>query len=212
MYPDIIIAAASESDALKLSKHLRKRGIFAQALSFDRALKLKEAPALVAVASKTYSSKAYAVLLYVNSHLPDTKAFLLGDEAGYTSADINARLSYTLVNKDNCISDAVSKTLGFNFAFAERNFTASDLSETPLIYFRGTRLFLTETEAQIVHALASLDREYLSAEELASYMNILPRSVSSYVSSVNRKANALTGKAMIFSYRKMGYSLSPPKH
>ena len=207
MYPHIIIAYAAEPEALKLKRQLRKRGIFTEISDFDGILKLKTPPELVIILSKSYSSRAYAALLYVRSRLPGCKTFVIGDTSDYTNVDIDSSGSYTLADKGNCISDEISRLTGFDFTYAKRSKTASDLSDLPLVYFRGTRLFLTETESQIVHLLAVIDDICLPIERIAAYVDLAEKSVSSYVSSINNTSRLLTGENMIFNRRKQGYSL-----
>lgn len=207
MYPSIFIAAAIEAEGHKLSKQLRRRGVFSEVTTFERILKLKESPALLIVISKTYSSKAYAALLYAKVRLSGTKTMLIGDSSEYTNADIDSCRSYTLANKDNCISDDISRLTGYLFTFAERNSVASDMSDTPFTYFRGTRMFLTDPESQVVHILASFDEHCVSMPDIARFINVRAKSISSYVSSINQKSRNLTGEAMIFSVRSKGYSL-----
>lgn len=212
MYPRIIITATSEKEAFKLNKSLRMRGIFTEIMTFDQALNLKESPTVIVVMSKKYSSKAYAILWNAKAKLSGTRTISVGDADDYEGADIDYRLFYTVGNKGNRISDSISKLVERNFAFAERNAVTTDFSGTPFIYFRGTRILLSDNESQIVHILASFEDEFIAPAVIASYVHLSFKSISAYVSTINKTARHLTGHNMIFSSRiKKGYSLFDPR-
>ncbi len=211
MYPRIIITAASEKEAFKLNKSLRMRGIFTEIMTFDQAIKLKESPDVIVVMSKKYSSKAYAILWNAKAKMTGVRTVSVGDASCYTGADIDFRLYYTVGNKDDCVSGSISKLTRRNFTFAERSSVVSDFSDTPFIYFRGTRILLSDNESQIVHILASFDDEFISPKAIAGYVHLSLKSISAYISVINKKARLLTGHNMIFSSRiKNGYSLFEP--
>lgn len=211
MYPRIIITAASEKEAFKLNKSLRMRGIFTEIMTFDQALKLKESPNVIVVMSKKYSSKAYAILWNAKAKLMGTRTICVGYADDYEGADIDYRLFYTVGNKGRCISESISKLVKRDFAFAERNTVTTDFSDTPFIYFRGTRILLSDNESQIVHILASFEEEFVAPAVIAGYVHLSFKSISAYVSTINKKARTLTGHNMIFSSRiKKGYSLFDP--
>lgn len=211
MYPRIIITASSEKEAFKLNKSLRMRGIFTEIMTFDQALKLKESPDIIVVMSKKYSSKAYAILWNAKAKLTRVRTISVGDADDYEGADIDYRLFYTVGNKGGCISNSISKLAKRDFASAERNGVVSDFSGTPFIYFRGTRILLSDNESQIVHILASFDEEFVAPALIASYVHLSFKSISAYVSTINKTARLLTGHNMIFSSRiKKGYSLFDP--
>lgn len=212
MYPHIIIAAAIEPEAFKLNKKLRLRGIFTEITTFEKVLKLKESPDLIIVVSKSYSSKAYAALLYAKARLTGTKTLLIGDASEYTNVDIDSVISYTIANKDNCISNKIIDICGQNLSFAKYGYLTSDLSDTPFVYFRGTRLLLSDSESQILHAVISFsenfDVGYVPNSVIASCFCVLEKSVTSYAAGINQKARLLTGHNVLSHVRGKGCLLS----
>ncbi len=207
MYPRIIVTSALPEEAEKLARRLYKRGIFAQTMSFDSALKLTESPELIIIMSKKYSSKAYAVALYVKAKLFNVKTLFVGRIKEYREAEIDLWTLYTPVNNGNRVSDAVYGLFDFNFTFAEYGHVASDLSGTPFLYFRGTRIFLTDTEHYIVHAFAAFGKATVSSHEIASRLGLKDKSIVSYASSINKKTVHMTGRKMIHTVYNEGYSL-----
>ncbi len=207
MYPRIILASAKPDEARHLAKRLHGRGIFPEVMTFDELLSKREPSELIIIMSRKYSSKAYACFIHAKTRLGGVKTLCVGNTAGYTDAEIDRAAKYTSVDKDGCISDAVSFLLGRPFTFAELGYIASDLSSTPFLYFRGTRIFLTDTEHYLVHAIASYGSDEVPTEALAKMMCLSCSSISSYASSINRKTQLITGKNMLYPVRNIGYSL-----
>ncbi len=211
-YPDIIVSANTESEAKKLQKALRKRGIFTRYVSLDEVTELKAPIDLLIVMSKKYSSRAYAALLYAKRKLHNIKTMIVGDALQYADADIDAVVTYSNVDNGDCISEVVSRLLGRCFTFAECLYTASDLSDAPFVYFRGTRIFLSEREAYIVHLLAVFGEDRADHTTLSALVGLTGRSISTYIYSINKKSRELTGYNMIFTNGVAHYSLFKPEH
>lgn len=203
-YPKIVVATDNVTSALSFKRKLACHGVFASFLSFDDARRSLDNFDILILFSSKYSSAAMALITLLRKTNTDLPTIIFAPDDVSDRYNLVARNCYTTAVFDNCILNAIDEHSNIDVFTSQTQHIVTHLYDEGFIVYRGVRLYLTDTEAALVHYLA-LSQEYAASAELADALGVSVSSIPVFVNSINNKAKQFTASPMIRSKRSQGY-------
>ncbi len=204
-YLKIAVSSENEADSYELKRCLTERGIFSRAFNNREARNILSDTDLLINIADSYTSSAAALLSMAEKRAPSLATVIVADLDVYSRFAKMSSQKYTLVLKDGCVTESVFDILPLDHMYSDKNGIVTDLRDGCYVLYRGVRLFLTPSEALILHYLNRFCGGSASADDIAGYVCVSKASVPVLISGINKKAIAVTGCRAVSHKRGCGY-------
>ena len=205
-YPTIIIASKDSSGIDELRHELSSKGIYFHYADFTAAKELVSTADILVVISPQYSSPATSLLNYVKDQSPSHEIIYAGSESDVPYKEgvriIPAIRSSLIIELERTLKDI------FNFdpIYAEDDEIICELVKPAQVYYNGTKLLLSKSEAKIVHFLLCVEPKHLvSKETIGEYLDLAAGAVPVHIHNINDKSMKTYHDKLIFSRSSRGY-------
>lgn len=205
-YPTIIIASKDNTGIDELRHDLSSKGIYFHAADFISAKELVSTSDVLVIISPQYSSPATALLNYIKDHAPSHEIIYAGSESDVSNQDgirIIPAIRSSLVNE---IERTLKDKFNFDPIYAEDDEIICELVKPAQVYYNGTKLLLSKSEAKIVHFLLCVEPKHLvSKETIGEYLDLAAGAVPVHIHNINDKSMKTYHDKLIFSRSSRGY-------
>lgn len=206
-YPNIVISAENKEDAHRIKRELARRGLFSKAYDNKNARdKLKETDVLIVLAD-AFTSSAAALLSSVGKLERKIVTMIVSSENVCLDITKGLSIEYTNVLKDTRTTSTLLLHLPSDLFYSERDCVVTDVTDGYYVLYRGTRLFLTPSEALLMHYLSRVCDGDALANDIAENVCISKASVPVLINGINKKSKATTGSYAVASKHGYGYKI-----
>ena len=212
-YPVIILATDGKSDLTALRHDLSGTGIYCHTFDFNEAKNHLSGADVLVVVSDMYSSPA-ASLIHTASQTGTASVLYVGSPAdvkGAENVSVICSAGGGSANDDNSyIASALSELMREKYKtaayYAEDDEILCELTKPAQVYYNGTKLPLSKSEAKIVHFLLTVERGSLvSKEVIGEYLGLAPGAIPVHIHNINDKSMKIYHDKLIFSRSSRGY-------
>lgn len=204
-YPKIAITAEDPLKAIEIKHLLLKNGIFSDVLTLDDTRKRITDFSLIIFYSERYSSRIVSVINSIEKNSAITKTLFIGESKSFTNAKFDVCVSYADAVHDNCITHILLGFLNDDIFHNDEKHLVTDLCLGHLIIRHGMKIFLSQTEALLVHFLARASLPFATAFDISYYLDIKESSVPVVIASINAKTKSILSNPIIKFKRNFGY-------
>lgn len=215
-YPAIIIASSDGSSTATLRHDLSSGGIYSHVFDLATAKDNIDAADVIIILSDEYSSPAVA-LIDEASKKEGLSVFYCGDPADVASVSDVKNLtviphsgSAGSSGDSAVIAEAVTKIMTEKYKispiYAEDDEIICELTKPAQVFYNGTKLPLSKSEARIVHFLLTVEERFLvSREIIGEFLSLAPGAVPVHIHNINDKSMKIYHDKLIFSRSSKGY-------
>ena len=205
-YPIIIFASDGNTNIDELRHELSDVGVYIHTADFVSAKELLPNADLLIVYSPVYSSPATALLNFADSNCADVRIIYIGqasDAQENEKTDVIPPITSAIISE---VSRIIKETFDVDPAYAEDDEIVCELVKPAQVYYNGTKLLLSRSEAKIVHFLLTVEpRLLVSKETIGEYLALAPGAVPVHIHNINDKAMKNYHDKLIFSRSCRGY-------
>lgn len=212
-YPTILLASDEAAVTEAVRHDLSATGIYCHTYGFNDAKEHLEDADILVVISDEYSSPAVS-LLDAASKNGNVSIFYSGtpsDVEGISGVQVIPHTGTPGVSGDSAaIAAELSKLMGEKYklapAYAEDDEIVCELTKPAQVYYNGTKLPLSKSEARIVHFLLTVEPRFLVPREtIGEYLSLAPGAVPVHIHNINDKSMKIYHDKLIFSRSSKGY-------
>ena len=205
-YPVILLAADEKTNTDELRHELSGSGIYFHTSDFNGVKENIDTVDIIIIYSPIYSSPAKALTDYVSDNAKNAIIIYVGEPY-----DINESERVTVLPPmpDTAVSELMTilkETFKIDPSYAEDEEIVCALGKPAQVYYNGTKLLLSKSEAKIVHFLLTVEPKMLVPKEtIGEYLALAPGAVPVPIHNINDKSMKTYHDKLIFSRSSRGY-------
>ncbi len=205
-YPVILLAADERTSIDDLRHELSGSGIYFHAVNLTEAKKLFPKADVIIVYSPEYSSPVRSLTDHISDSEKDIKAVYIGDARDITESEKIMVLPPNFEAVVTELTALLRESFNFNPTYAEDDEIVCELIKPAQVYYNGTKIMLSKSEAKIVHFLLTVEPKTLVPKEtIGEYLALAPGAVPVHIHNINDKSMKTYHDKLIFSRSSRGY-------
>ena len=205
-YPNIMLIAEDRYDIEPLRAEISSKGIYVHGITLTGATDELSYADTVIIYSPQYSSRASELYEKLTSNEKVPHIIYVGSETDIAVKDDACILPDNAQLIANEILRVVREDYKIDPVHAEDDEILCELGKPPQVYYNGTKIALSKSEAKIVHFLLTLEpRLLVSKEIIGEYLSLAPGAVPVHIHNINDKSMQTYHDKLIFSRSSRGY-------
>ncbi len=204
-YPTIIaVSDAEDIDSFRMA--LCNVGIYISAGDTNFAKEHINESDILIIFSQNYSSRITELLYSIESAEKMPKIIYVGSENDLPKKDGITVMPYIPSTVANEMYEILTECYHFDPKTAQDEEILCELIKPAQVYYNGTKLFLSKSEARIVHFLLTVEHMSLVPKEtIGEYLLIAPGAVPVHIHNINDKSMKSYHDKLIFARSSRGY-------